>query len=202
MADDGDAGKTQGKTGGDANGKEQDQGQTQGDGGKDQGTQGDAGKDEPLRAEGQQALEAFKQRARNAERELKTTKDRLDALESEKLSDSEKKDKRIEELEGKLSSNTTAVQDAFLRAAIADSEHKVANVADTAVLLRQAGVEFDDNHQPQDLDTRLKELLDAKPHLRAAGTQVTGDGDGGAGDGAAPANDMNARIRAKLRGQG
>lgn len=127
--------------------------------------------------------------------QLKTEKEAREKLESEKLSDVEKKDKRIEELEGKLSASTKAMQDANLRSAIADSKHQVASVADTAVLLRQAGIDFDDDHAPKKLDSKLEELLQEKPFLRGAqGGQPQGTADGGQGSGGGEP-DMNAILR-------
>lgn len=82
--------KTDGGGTGDAGDPPADDSKTTGNDGAKPSDKPDAKQDEPLGEAGTKALEAFKERARNAEREAKAAKDELDALKQANQSESEK----------------------------------------------------------------------------------------------------------------
>ena len=105
----------------------------------------------------------YRKERNTAQAELKK---RTDA----ELSEVEREKKRADEAEIKLTESMARVQSANLRVAL--SQHKV-GIVDTdtaALLLTQRGIEFDDEGQPQDIETAIDTLVKDKPFLAGAGT--------------------------------
>jgi hypothetical protein len=108
---------------------------------------------EPLGDGGKAALDAERKLRRDAEKQAKDAKARLDALEAEKLSDTEKLQKRADDAEASLLAAISRVRDANLTQALAAAG--VAHPKAAARLLD--GVKFDDaSHEPTNLDDALK----------------------------------------------
>jgi hypothetical protein len=155
----------------------------------------EAGKTEEtkLGPEGEKALEAFKKRARDAEKELKEKTEALDKIaeanksESEKAIDKARKEARKEaetEFEQERRSDRLGV-------AVAKHARELADVDDVVLNLKQGDLDelFDDEGKVNTdaLKAVLFDkggLLERKPHLKAAGVgKPSGSADGGEGEG-------------------
>lgn len=160
-------------------------------------------KGDQLGPEGQKALDAFKRRARDAEKALKERDDRLAKIEeankseSEKALDKARKDARKEaeaEFEKERRSDRLAV-------AVAGHARELADVDDVVLNLKQGDVEelFDDEGKVKAdaLKKALDDLTKRKPHLKATGTgKPTGSADGGEGEGGG-AKSFNDLLRGR-----
>lgn len=104
--------------------------------------------------------------------ELKTAKVELDKIRAAQLSDAEKKDQRISELERQLQDTTLREQETRLRSAIiAEAAGKFTDPSDAVALLDRSQIEFDDDGAPKNVADVVGALLDAKPHLAAGGSR-------------------------------
>lgn len=167
---------------------------------------GTTGAEHELGPEGQKALEAFKTRARKAEREAKDALDRLAKLEESSKTDTEKaldaarKEARAEavtEFEKERRSDR-------LQVAVARRARELADVDDVVLNIERGDLDdlFDDEGKVKTkaLDARLDELLKTKPHLKAGPQgRPSGDADAGKGEGGSGST-FNDEIRARARG--
>jgi hypothetical protein len=160
----------------------------------------DPSKDPELGAGGEAALKAERKLRQAAEKTARETKARLDALEAEKLSDTEKLQKRADDAEAALQAANTRVRDANLTQALAAAG--VAHPKAAARLLD--GVEFDDaSHEPTNLDDALKAAKASygDEMFKPARTPPAGINPGaGAGGGDGPV--LTAEELAAAKGQG
>ncbi|HET7588605.1 MAG TPA: hypothetical protein VFK14_00245 [Solirubrobacterales bacterium] len=146
--------------------------------------------DKPLGPEGEKALEAFKDRARAAERANKTLQAQLDKLKEASKTDSEKaldeaRKQGRSEAEEELAKER---RDDRLQVAVAGHARELADVDDVILNLKSGDTEelFDEDGKiiSSVLDTKLEDLLKKKPHLKAGGTgKPRGNGNGGEGAG-------------------
>lgn len=170
-------------------------------------TTADEGK---LGPEGEKALEAFKTRARSAEKQAKELQERLDKMdeanksESEKALDQARKEARTEaekEFEKERRSDRLAVAIAGHARDLADVDDVVLNIerriasGDAEVFDKEGKVEKDA------LKKALDGLLKDKPHLKATGAgKPSGDADGGKGEGG-EGRSFNDEIRRQAAGR-
>lgn len=103
---------------------------------------------------GKSALDAERKARKEAEKVARDAQAKLDKLEAEKLSDSEREKKRADDAEAKLGPATEKVRRANVTLALADLGLQGARAKAAAKLLE--GVEFDaDTDEPTNLDDRL-----------------------------------------------
>lgn len=184
----------------DDNGTSNGDGQTGAGGTGDQGSQGGQGSGTP-----QQQASGTPSDSRSAERleaelakvrkEAAEARTKLKALEDEKLSESEKLQNRVKELEEKEKQWERERTESRLRSQVAEAGRK-AGAIDPDVLYRLVDpddIVLDDSGKPKNLDALIKHLRDTRPYLFGK----PGSADGGAGrrTGATGAETMNDRIR-------
>jgi len=151
-------------------------------------TLGDAGK---------AAIKAERQRAAKAEREAKELRARLEAIEAENLTESEKAIAAARD-EGRAEAMTSA-NERLLRAEVkAAAAGKLSDPADALALLDLSGFSVGDDGEvdPEAIESAIDALVDQKPYL-AAGAKPgpTGTGGGGARPSTTPES-IDQRIRA------
>lgn len=136
------------------------------------------------RARAMRTIKQQRDSERKLKAELKARDEELTKYKDSELSEKERSEKRIKELEGELTAREKTLHDALLKVAIADSKHKVASVVDTAVLLERAGLEYDEDGYPKEIEEKLDALLKEKPFLKAQDDgRPRGDSDAGRGAG-------------------
>lgn len=145
------------------------------------------------------ALKAERDARKALEKELKPLKSYREQQEQAKLTETEKLQNRIKELEGKEQQltqreRTIAVRDGLATAAAAEKLGLVASSATVIRLLDLDRVEFDDSGTPTNLGPLLKQLAKDEPALFEQ-RRRTGSADGGAGGNQSGHQDMNALIR-------
>jgi hypothetical protein len=132
------------------------------------------------------ALQAAEKTQRNRLAQLEAAAKRA---EDAKLSDQERLQKRVAELEGQSQAAAKAAQEKVLRYEVQLQAARL-NIVDpdaAAKLLDMSQVSYDADGQPQGVEAALAALIDAKPYLVSA----TGAGSHGA-RGAAPATPASA----------
>ena len=126
-------------------------------------------KPEPLGDGGKAALAAERKARRDAEKSAKELKERLDAIEAEKLSESEKAIQRAEKAEQALADAQGKIRQAKLLAELAKPDYGIVDARSAAKLLE--GVEYDDDGNPTNLgapdeqDSLLAKFLDSHKFL-------------------------------------
>ncbi len=137
----------------------------------------------PLGEAGRRALESERQARRDAETRAKTAADELKKLQDAQLSESEKRDKRLAELEREREDWTRERQGIVLERAVERTATKLgfADPADALSLITRSAIEFETDGQPKNLDKLLGDLLKAKPYLAAGRGRPAGGADLGAG---------------------
>lgn len=135
---------------------------------------------------GKAAIKAERQRAAKAEREAKELKARLEALEAESLSETERK---IAEARREASTEAIAAANArIIRAEIkAAAAGKLADPSDAIRLLDLTEFDVSDDGEVdnQAIESAIDSLVAAKPYLTATG-RPAGTGGGGARPATAP----------------
>jgi hypothetical protein len=142
--------------------------------------------DKPLGEAGQRALEEERRLRRDAEKLAKDEKKRADALESEKLTEDQRRTKRLDELEAEKVGWERERQQLRIEQAVArlTTKLKLVDVETVVRLVDPAKVEFDDAGQPTNVEDVVKVLIVDKPFLVSAGTAPTPPTPGiNAGDG-------------------
>lgn len=161
----------------------------------------DPPKDPELGAGGEAALKAERKLRQAAEKTARETRARLDALEAEKLSDTEKLQRRADDAEAALADARRLVRDANLTQALAAAG--VAHPKAAARLLD--GVVFDDaSHEPTNLDDALKAAKASygDEMFKAARTPPANVNPGGGGGGGGDGPVLTAEELAAAKGQG
>lgn len=141
---------------------------------------------------------------RTKNKELKTASDRLDALEKEKLSETERLQQERDEAVARA---TTIEQESRQRVLRADikltaAELKFHDPDDAYLYIDPKAIEVDDDGTPKNVKSLLEALVKAKPHL------VKTESDGGAGPTRTPdpakrtKNDQVDGIEKQLRESG
>jgi hypothetical protein len=138
--------------------------------------------DDPLGDAGKRALDAERSTARDAVKRADAAEKALKALQDAQLSESEKKDKRLVELEGKQAEWESERQGLVLRSAVTTEAGKLGFIdpTDAIGLIDRSAVEFAKDGTPQNVDILLTALAKAKPHLIGRGRPF-GSADAGVG---------------------
>lgn len=125
---------------------------------------------------------------------LKKSAEELAQLKQSQMTETEKLQNRLKELEGKEQTWQQERRELLLRGTIERTATTLGIVDPEAAyrLLDMSSLEFADDGTPKNVETALKALLKAKPYLGRPGG---GSVDGGSGQGAPPGNDMNALLR-------
>lgn len=168
--------------------------------------------DDDLGEKGEKALAAFKERARNAERELKAARaeaaqhrSELEKLRTGQMTDHER---ALEEARKKAADEATqtvtaAYQERIDQADIRAAATKFRNPATAVRFLDTSDLPRTDDGslEPKALAAALDKVLEEEPGLAAPGNRGSVDGGprGGAPNGS-PTSDINARIRSGMRG--
>lgn len=121
-------------------------------------------------------------RAKN--REAQSLRSRLATLETAEkerqeaeLSEVEKRDRKIAELERQLSDKDRQAQERLVRLETVRHASRLGFIdpEDAALLLPSGAIEFDDDGTPKNVEAVLKQLLKDKPHLASAQARASGD---------------------------
>lgn len=157
-----------------------------------------------LGPEGEKALSAFKSRARNAEKETKTLRERLEKIEHESKSETEKAlDKARKEAKAEAEAGfENERRSDRLAVAVAGHARELADVDDVVLNLKGEDSDLfgDDGKVDADkLKKALESLLKRKPHLKATDAgKPHGSADGGQGEGG-EGRSFNDAIRQAAR---
>jgi hypothetical protein len=114
-----------------------------------------------------EAIKAERKLKAEAERKARDEKKRADDLESEKLSEDEKRTKRLAELEAEQKAWEQERREYRIEQAIGRLAPSL-SLVDVETVLRlvdQAQITFDDNGIPTNVETVVKDLVKAKPFL-------------------------------------
>lgn len=114
----------------------------------------DKGADDSLGDAGKAAIAREREARKQAEREARDLKKRLDAIDAEKLSETERLQKRVEEAESNAATASGKVQRANLLAALSDEGLTGKQARAAARLLDD--VQFDEDGEPTNLADALK----------------------------------------------
>ncbi|MEO6467493.1 MAG: hypothetical protein ABIP21_00225 [Acidimicrobiia bacterium] len=151
-----------------------------------------------LGAAGVQALEAFKARARTAEKEAKAAKAELDRIRSSNLNETER---AIEAAKREAADAATAVVEQKYQTRLDSADVRIAadgfaDPADAVLFLDLEDLPRDESGALNEkaLKNALRKVLEAKPHLAKSGVRGSAD-QGARGAGPAAEDDMNNRIR-------
>lgn len=161
--------------------------------------------DEPLGDAGEKALEAWKTRARAAEKEAKRAKDleaELAKLREASMSEQEKA-VEVARAEARKEAMGTANRRLVAAEVRAAAGGKLADPQDAVrfIELDQFGVDDDGEVDAKAIARAVDELVKEKPYLAAGATRPAGDADQGARGKAASGPDMNALLRAAATGR-
>jgi len=175
------------------------------------GTQADPGTQPPAGSPGAQAASGTDQppesisldEAKKLRAENQSLRQRAKGLEEEKaklqqasMSETEKRDQRLAELERREADWERERQDWQTRDVVTQTALRLgyADPADAYSLIDRAALEFDDSGKPRNVDKLLADLIAAKPYLAGA-SRPGGSFDGGPRGAAAAGTNMNDLIR-------
>lgn len=180
--------------GGDATGAKGREGQ--GDGSKsgegDRGREGQNPRREGGDTDSTQTITELRAALKKANGEAAAHRKKAEELENAALSESEKRDKRIKELEAEQSTWQRERRDATIRQAVGTAARKAgALYPDDVYLLVRDELKVSDDGKPEGVDDAIKDLRKSRPALFGAG----GSADGGAGRNGQPPSSMNDMIR-------
>jgi hypothetical protein len=152
--------------------------------------------DEALGEGGKSALEKERAAAREATKRAEKAERDLKVLQDASLSEQERRDKRLSELEGEKTAWETERQDWQTREAVTVTALRLgyADPADAYSLIDRSALEFDDNGKPRNVDKLLSDLIAAKPYL-AGSSRPGGSFDGGPRGAPATGVNMNDMLR-------
>jgi hypothetical protein len=119
---------------------------------------------------GKAALDSERKARREADKRAKEAQDKLDAIEAEKLSETEKAAKRATEAEAKLTDATDRLRRANLIAELSKPEHGIVSAAAAAKLIE--GVEYSDDGEPTNVGDLLPSFLEANAFLKGEQQQT------------------------------
>lgn len=148
----------------------------------------DPPKDEPLGDGGKAALDKERADRKAEKKRADALQARLDALEADKLSDTEKLQKRADDAESKVTAATEKLRRAHLLTALADKGLAGTKAQAAAKLID--GVDYDDDDQPKNLDDAITAATalygeDMFKGFKPKAPRLNG-GDGGTDDGDKP----------------
>lgn len=125
------------------------------------------GDDEPLGEPGRRALEDERQKRRDAEKRAKDAEKKAADLEAEKLTDDEKRNKRLAELEASEASWNQERRQLRIEQGIARlaGKLKLVDVETVARLVDPAKVTFDDSGSPTNIEEVVTAIVTDKPFL-------------------------------------
>ncbi len=157
---------------------------------------GEPESDEKLGEGGKSALQKERVAASEWKAKAETAARELQALKDAQLTDVERRDKRLAELEAKESDWERERQDWQTREAVTVTALRLgyADPQDAYFLIDRAALEFDETGKPRNVDKLLTALLAAKPYLAGA-SRPGGSFDGGPRGAPAGGVDMNDLIR-------
>jgi hypothetical protein len=129
---------------------------------------------------GKRALDAMKAERDAATRAAKAAEKELQTLREAALSETEKRDKRLAELEGKEADWQREKQDLVLHSSVERAAAKIGfvDVSDAYGLLDRTAITFEDDGSPKNIDKLLTDLAKAKPYLVGRGRPL-GSADAG-----------------------
>lgn len=116
-------------------------------------------------------------------KERNTAQSELKKHQDAELSDLEREKKRADEAEQKLTASLVKVQNANLAVALSQHESGIVDAETASLLLRERGIEFDDDGTPIDFDTKVTDLVKDKPFLVGQGGTPRRAGNTNAGAG-------------------
>lgn len=130
-----------------------------------------------------------------AERELTRYQEAEEATRQAQLTETEKLQARIAELEQEKLESTKASQERTTRLAVVTEASRLgfADPTDAYGLLDQAALDHDEDGAPTNVKALLEELLTSKPYLRSAAARPSGSIDIGATGGPTPSLDQRIR---------
>lgn len=137
---------------------------------------------EELGPAGKAALEKERQARREAERQLARLQEELRKHQEAQLSETERAQRRLAELERSLAERERALQEHTIRAAAIEAAARLGfrDPGDAYRLIDRAELDFDEDGSPRNVADLLAGLAKSKPYLLAA----TGPGSPDAGRGA------------------
>ncbi len=157
---------------------------------------GAATADDHLGDAGKKALTAEREARGAAERRAKDLETQLKGLQDAQLSEQERKDKRLAELEKAQADWQAERQDIVLRTSVERLAARAGFAApeDALALLDHTAIQYEPDGTPKNLDALLTKLAQAKPYLlgRSGGSFDTGFG---GGQGAAQRTYTRAQLR-------
>lgn len=124
-------------------------------------------------------------RAKTLEKELAKFQDAARAADEATLSEQEKLQRRVLELETERNAQATAQREQAIRMAAVTAAARIgfADPEDAYALIDRDAIELDDAGTPRNISRLLTDLLKAKPYLGAAHARPMGSADGGARSG-------------------
>jgi hypothetical protein len=133
---------------------------------------------------GKKALDAERDARRDAEKRAKAAEDELKKLKDASLSENERRDKRLADLERAETDWQRERQDLVLRSSVERQAVKLgfADPTDALGLLDRTSIEYEPDGSPRNVEQLLTALAKGKPYLlaqrRSAGSFDTGTGGG------------------------
>jgi len=145
---------------------------------------------------GKRALAEERKAAAKWKTEAEAAKAELTKLQNASLTEAEKRDQRLAELEREKAIWDTERQDWQTRESVTHAALRLgyADPVDAYSLIDRASLEFDDNGKPRNVDKLLTDLIAAKPYLAGA-SRPGGSFDGGPRGAAAAGVNMNDILR-------
>jgi predicted RNase H-like nuclease (RuvC/YqgF family) len=114
---------------------------------------------------------SYRQDKAQLKKEFEETKKKLEALESEKLTDAEKKEKRITELEKILADKDSAIKNKEIEALITEAISDKGIVdKDVAKLLIRAELDGEEDINSKAVERVVEKIIKEKPYLIASGS--------------------------------
>lgn len=152
--------------------------------------------DEPLGEGGKRALAEERRSAAKWKADAEKAQAELAKLQQASLTDSEKRDQRLAELERKEALWEVERQDWQTRESVTNAALRLgfADPVDAYSLVDRAALDFDEQGRPTNVTKLLTDLIAAKPYL-AGSNRPGGSFDGGPRGAPATGNDMNDMIR-------
>lgn len=131
---------------------------------------------------GKKALDAERKAARDAQARASAAEAELKKLKDEQLSETERLQNRVVELEKDSAERTQKMQDTLVRAAAISAASKAgfANPDVAYRLLDPGAIEYDDKGTPTNVSELVGLTLQENPGLSSAAARASGSGDGGA----------------------
>lgn len=139
------------------------------------------------------ALNKANAEAAKFRRDLAQAQQRIKAFEDEKLSDSQKLEQQVRELQTKLDQAESRARTQALQGEVSAVASKLGflNPGVAHRLIDQEAIEYDDAGKPKNVEALLRDLVKAEPYLARTGSADAGSGRRSGGSG----GNMNQLIR-------